>query len=145
MTYSWRVQFSALVGDKLFEAGEVAVRSKIKTQNVIEELELKVEFPDLRKLVNLDKIDFARVLEIRKKAKKFREWLQSESEREREAIWAYHREVARKSGFTNVARHTLKLFGLDWWRCNWWCSWSRPGSRCGPGCCKRCRTGCGSG
>ncbi len=103
---------SALVGDKLFEASEVAVKSKIKTQNVIEELEIKVEFPDLRKFVNLDKIDFNRVLEIRRKATKFREWLQSEAEREREAIWAYHHEVAKASGFANVARHTLKLFGV---------------------------------
>lgn len=69
MTYSWRVQFSALVGDKLFEAGEVAVRSKIKTQNVIEELELKVEFPDLRKLVNLDKIRFCTSFGDKKKGK----------------------------------------------------------------------------
>src|SRR5689334_10552025 len=99
---------SALVGDKLFEAGEVAVKSRIKTQNVIEELEIKVEFPDLRKFVNLDKIDFKRVLEIRKKATKFREWLQSESERDREAIWAYHHEVAKAAGFANIARHTLK-------------------------------------
>lgn len=103
---------SALVGDKLFEASEVAVKSKIKTQNVIEELEIKVEFPDLRKFVNLDKIDFKRVLEIRKKATKFREWLQSESERDREAIWAYHHEVAKAAGFANIARHTLKLFGV---------------------------------
>jgi hypothetical protein len=102
---------SALVGDKLFEAGETAVKQKIKSQNIIEELQLKVEFPDLRSYVNLDKIDFGRVLEIRRKATKFRQWLQSESERDREAIWAYHREVARASGFANVARHTLKLFG----------------------------------
>jgi hypothetical protein len=103
---------SALVGDKLFEASEVAVKSKIKTQNVIKELQIKVEFPDLRKLVNIDKIDFGRVLEIRKKAVNFRQWLQSESERDREAIWAYHHEVAKASGFTNVARHTLKMFGV---------------------------------
>ncbi len=103
---------SALVGDKLFEVAETAVKQKIKSQNIIEELQLKVEFPDLRRHVNLDKIDFARVLEIRKKAIKFRQWLQSESKRDREAIWAYHREVAKASGFTNVALHTLKLFGL---------------------------------
>jgi len=103
---------SALVGDKLFEVAETALEQKIQSQNVIEELQLKVEFPDLRRHVNLDKIDFARVLEIRKKATRFRRWLQTESERDRDAIWAYHREVAKACGFTNVARHTLKLFGL---------------------------------
>lgn len=103
---------STLVGDKLFEAGEAALRSKIRTKNVIEELEVRVEFPDLRRYVNLDKIDFPRVLEIRKKAKKFREWLQSEAERDRDAIIAYHREVAAESGFGNVTRKSIKLFGV---------------------------------
>lgn len=103
---------SALVGDKLFEAEETAVKSKIKTQNVIEELELRVEFPDLRRHVNLDKIDFNRVLDIRKKAKKFRQWLQSEGDRDRDAIIAYHREVAKESGFSNIARRGLRLFGV---------------------------------
>lgn len=103
---------TALVGDKLFEASELTVRSKIRTQNVIEELEGKVEFPDLRRLVNLHEIDFCRVLEIRSKAAKFRQWLQSESERDREAIWSYHTEVARASGFTNVTRNAVKLFGV---------------------------------
>lgn len=103
---------SALVGDKLFEAEQTAVKSKIKARNVIQELELRVEFPDLRRHVNLDKIDFNRILEIRKKAKRFRQWLQSEGDRDRDAIIAYHQEVARESGFTNVARRALRLFGV---------------------------------
>jgi hypothetical protein len=76
---------SAVVGDKLFEAEATAVATKLKPQNIIKELELKVEFPDLRRHVNLDKIDFNHVLSIRKKAKKFRGWLQAEGESRDEA------------------------------------------------------------
>lgn len=97
---------SALVGNKLFEAAETTIKSRIKTRNVIEELEVQVKFPDLRRFVNLDKIDFNRVLEIRKKAKKFRDWLQSEGDRDRDAISAYHHEVAKETGFSNVARYS---------------------------------------
>jgi hypothetical protein len=103
---------SILVGDKLYEAGDVAMRSRMKTRNVIDELEARVEFPDLRRYVNADKIDFPRVLEIRKKAKKFREWLQQEAGRDRDAIIAYHKEVAKESGFTNIGRRALRLFGV---------------------------------
>lgn len=103
---------SAFVGDKLFEAEATAVAAKLKAQNIIEELELRVEFPDLRRYMNLDRIDFNHVLAIRKRAKKFRQWLQSEGERDRDAIIAYHREVASDSGFANVARRGLRLFGV---------------------------------
>jgi hypothetical protein len=103
---------SALVGDKLFEAAETAVKSRTKTRNVIEELEIQVEFPDLRRFVNEDKIDFNRILEIRKKAKKFRGWLQSEGDRDRNAISAYHHEVARETGFSNIGRRALRVFGV---------------------------------
>jgi hypothetical protein len=103
---------SVLVGDKLFEAEDAAVKAQIKPQNIIEQLELKVEFPDLRRHVNLDKIDFAHVLRIRNKAKTFRRWLQSEGDRDRDAIVAYHREVARESGFANIARRGWRVFGV---------------------------------
>ncbi len=103
---------SVLIGDKLFESAETAVRAKIRNRNVIEELEARVEFPDLRRYVNLDKIRFPQVLQIRDKSKKFRDWLQSEADRDRDAIIAYHTEVARASGFTNIARKGLKLFGV---------------------------------
>jgi hypothetical protein len=103
---------STLVGDKLYEAGETALKSKIKTRNVVDELEARVEFPDLRRYVNLDKIDFPQILEIRKKSKKFREWLQKEAGHDRDAIVAYHKEVAMASGFTNIGRTSLRLFGV---------------------------------
>lgn len=103
---------SVLIGDKLFESAETAVRSRVRNRNVIEELEARVEFPDLRRYVNLDRIKFPQVLQIRDKSKKFREWLQSEADRDRDAIIAYHTEVARASGFTNIARRGLKIFGV---------------------------------
>lgn len=73
---------------------------------------MKVEFPDIRRYVNEDKIDFPHVLEIRKKAKRFRQWLQSEGDRQRDIMIAYLSEVAQASGFSKVARRTLKLFGV---------------------------------
>ena len=103
---------SVLVGDKLFEAAEVTTQSKLKSQNVIESLQMKVEFPDVRRYVNEDKIDFPHVLQIRKKAERFRQWLQSEGDRERDVMIAYLSDVAKASGFSKVARRTLKMFGV---------------------------------
>ncbi|MCU1264552.1 MAG: hypothetical protein JWM21_870 [Acidobacteria bacterium] len=103
---------SVLVGNKLFEASETVFKSQLKARNVIEELEVRVEFPDLRKYVNQDKIDFKRVLEIRQRSKKFRQWLQSEADRDRDAIIAYHHEVAEASGFAKVTRRGLRIFGV---------------------------------
>ncbi|MDQ3750405.1 MAG: hypothetical protein M3367_15530 [Acidobacteriota bacterium] len=85
---------------------------QIKIEKIIEKLEAKVEFPNLRRFVNEGKIDFKKVIEIRKKAKQFRYWLQSETERDRDAIIAYHNEVAKASGFTNVGKSVLKIFGV---------------------------------
>lgn len=88
---------SQLVGDKLYEVE----RTHMKTAIIIDQLVEKVEFPNIRQLVNSNKLDVKDILEIRKKAKKFRNWLQSESERDRDAIIAYHHEVSKKSGLTN--------------------------------------------
>lgn len=103
---------SVAVGDKLFEASNLVVDSTTKTRNLIEILEGRVEFPNLRRYINEDRIDFDRVLEIRRKGKKFREWLQTEAERDRDAIFAYHTEVAKESGFVGVGRRALRLFGF---------------------------------
>lgn len=103
---------SVAVGDKLFEAVDMESSSGTKIRNVIEELEIKVEFPDVRRLVNDDRINFDQVAIIRKKAQKFRGWLQTEAERDRDAIIAYHSEVAKESGFAGMARRGLKLFGF---------------------------------
>ncbi len=102
-----------VVGDKLYEISSIEIFKKDrKIQNVIENLQAKVEFPNIQQFVNEDKIDFEKVLEIRKKAKKFREWLQTESERDRDAIIAYHNETAKETGFSKIRSRTLNIFGV---------------------------------
>lgn len=66
----------------------------------------------MRRFVNSDKVDFNKVLEIRDKAKRLREWLQTESDRDTNALVAYHSEVAKQSGFTNIGKKSLKIFGV---------------------------------
>lgn len=99
---------SLLVGDKLFESA----RRLSKTRDVITRLERDVEFPDVRGLVNAGKLSLSDVLRIRAKAKRFRDWLQSEAERDRDALFAYHSEVARESGFRQLGRRALRVFGV---------------------------------
>lgn len=99
---------SVIVGDKLYEAGQVVA----KTKDVIDQLEAEVEFPDVRRLVNEGHLDFKAVLEIRKKAARFRQWLETEGERDRSAIISYHEEVARETGIIRAGRKTLRLFGV---------------------------------
>jgi hypothetical protein len=102
---------SMAVGDKLFEiTREESDPGKI--ERVIDELEIRVEFPDVRRYVNDDRIDFDRALGIRKKASRFRKWLQSEAEHDRDAIIAYHSEIAKQSGFGGMGRRALRLFGF---------------------------------
>ena len=96
-----------LVGDKLYESTEKVA----KAGGLIEELKAKVEFPDVRALVNDGKLGLADVLRIRKKAQRFRTWLQQEPERDRDALIAYHNEVARELGIVTAARKALSIFG----------------------------------
>jgi len=98
---------SVLVGDKLYESNERIT----SPHSIIDQLVAEVEYPDIRKLVNRGKIGLNEVLELRNKAVRFREWLQNESERDRNAIIAYHNEVAKESGWTRGARKTFSLFG----------------------------------
>ena len=99
---------AVLVGDKLYES----TQRVSKTGSVIQELKAKVEFPDVRSLANSGKIDFRYILSIRKKSRKFREWLQQESERDRDAIIAYHNETAREMGLITVGRKSLSILGV---------------------------------
>jgi hypothetical protein len=99
---------SALVGDKLCESGERLDRP----QEIVEQLEAEVEFPDIRQLVNSGRIGLGEVLEFRRRSRRFRRWLQDESERDRNAIIAYHHEVAQESGWVKVGRKALALFGI---------------------------------
>jgi len=99
---------STLVGDKLYE---VDVKMN-RTSKVIEKLKVVVEFPDIRRLVNEKRVTFVEVLKLRKRANRFRNWLQDESERDRDAIIAYHHEVAKEAGLVNLGRKTLRLMGV---------------------------------
>lgn len=97
-----------LVGDKLYESTQQIA----KAGAVIEELKAKVEFPDIRALVNDGNLYLEEILKIRRKARKFRDWLQKESERDRDAIIAYHNEVARELSLVTAGRKTLSIFGV---------------------------------
>ena len=99
---------SVLVGDKLYES----THTNIKSGRVIEVLKEKVDFPDIRYLVNRNKMSLTEIIRIRKKARRFRDWLQVESDRDRDAIIAYHHEVAKESGFIKHGRKVINLFGV---------------------------------
>lgn len=99
---------SIVTGDKLYETGYRV----LKTNSIIDSLQKTVEFPDVRNLVNEAKLSLDDVLFIRNKAGKFRSWLQAEGERDRDALIAYHNEVAKDSGFTKIGRNALNIFGI---------------------------------
>lgn len=100
---------SMLVGDKLYE-GDSRLAAP---HSIIDTLQESVEFPDLRQLVNKGEIDISEILRIRGKAGRFRQWLQDESDRDRDALIAYHNEVAKESGYLKVGRKAVKLFGVQ--------------------------------
>jgi hypothetical protein len=101
----------SIIGDKLFEANQASSKSQTKTRTFIRRLELKAAFPDIRSHVNLDKIDFDKVLRFRRnpKTKKFRRFLKKEADVERDALVAYMDEAALASGFTKVRKRILPL------------------------------------
>lgn len=96
-----------VVGDKLLEGSRV---SKIGV--TIEHLRRSVEFPDVRRHILRGTIEWADVMRIRSKAGRFRGWLQSEADRDRDAIFAYHNEVATEAGFSSGTRKAVSLFGV---------------------------------
>jgi hypothetical protein len=99
---------SVLVGDKLYESGFKV----LKTKSIIDTFQQSVEFPDIRLLTNQAKLGFDEIMHIRSKAEKFRKWLQLEGERDRDALIAYHHEVAKAAGFTKASKKVLSLFGV---------------------------------
>ena len=96
---------SSLVSDKLFEGAQQTKSPQV----ILENLKDIVEFPDIRRLVNEGHMTLDDILEIRRKATRFRKWLQTEGPRDRDAIIAYHQEVARESGLTKAARRAVSL------------------------------------
>lgn len=96
-----------IVGDKLYESAERVA----KAGAVIEQLKRAVEFPDVRQLVNTGVLKLPDILRIRREARRFREWLQNESDRDRDALFAYHTEVGAKLGLPATAAKTLMMAG----------------------------------
>lgn len=122
-TYLWSAQrqncdlylprpISVIVGDKLYEAGQTLTKTPTKAQSVVDQLESEVEFPDLQRWVNEGKIEFKEVLKMRKKAKRFRHWLQTEADKDRNAMVFYMQEAAKESGFTKTGRISVNMFGV---------------------------------
>jgi hypothetical protein len=99
---------SRLVGDKLFESASHSQKLKM----TIENLQVEVEFPSIRTLVNNGTLRLEEILEIRREAIRFRKWLQQESSRDRNAIIAYHNELAKKTGLAKFGRNSLRMFGI---------------------------------
>ncbi len=103
---------SQILGDKLFEIDNLEV-GRLKRKNIIDSIEQTADFPDVYQLVNASKIDFSAVLELRKKGKRFRDWLQQTSGGEDWKVWyAYHNETAKEAGFTRNVRKAIKVFGV---------------------------------
>jgi hypothetical protein len=97
---------SRLLGAKLAEVGARDAR----IHDVIRTVQKQVEFPDVRLVVNGGRIGFGTVLELRRRASRFREWLQQEGEHDRDALISYHQEVASGSTFRKYPAKVLRLF-----------------------------------
>lgn len=97
-----------VVMDKLDES----TSRTIKPSSIIKILEKEVEFPDIRKLINSEILTFKDIVEIRKKSKNFRNWIQDESERDRNALFAYQNEVNIESGLSKFGKKSLSAFGV---------------------------------
>lgn len=98
---------SSLAGDKLYESAKY-----VGVEKIIDQLKAEVAFPDVRARVNSGDLTFSDVLRWRKHSIKFRAWLQDESERDRNAIIAYHNEFGPTSRVEKVGRKSLQLFGI---------------------------------
>lgn len=108
--------FDLFLGDVMSDVtGNTIAEANAKSNSIkktIDMLESKVEYPDIRTAVNSNILNIETVIQIRNKAKKFRNWLQSGADRDRDQIIAYHNEVSKELGFSKFAAGTLKLFGF---------------------------------
>ncbi|MFN0139235.1 MAG: hypothetical protein ACKVQW_04000 [Pyrinomonadaceae bacterium] len=103
---------SQILGDKLFEIDNLEVE-RLKRKNIIDNIEQTADFPDVYQLINGSQIEFSTVLELRKKGKRFRNWLQQTSGGEDWKVWhAYHNETAKEAGFTRNVRKVIRVFGV---------------------------------
>jgi hypothetical protein len=92
------------------ESSDEATKA-IKIGSNIERLKQQVAFPDVRELVNQVYIRISNIIEWRPKATRFRAWLQDTSERDIDAIIAYHNEMGKQIGIGSGLKKILKLFG----------------------------------
>ncbi len=98
---------NSLVNNKLAEINS----TNTKINSVVKELNVKVAFPKISDLVNNNILKFEDIMYIRKNAKKFRGWLQQEGDHDRDAIIAYHNEVAEKTKLTKFGFGLLSITG----------------------------------
>lgn len=94
--------------DYKLDEGNKAARSRA----IMQELIAQVAFPDIRELVNRGEIGVAEILLLRRKAARFREWLRSESQFDRNAVIAYLGELATESGWKNNVSRMISAVGL---------------------------------
>lgn len=99
---------ASIVMNKLSETSTKTV----KPSSIINILENQIEFPDIRNLVNSKTISLKDIMEIRKKSKKFRVWIQSESERDRNVLIAYQNEFTLENDLTKFSKKTVNAFGI---------------------------------
>lgn len=78
-------------------------------RSTIGQLEARVEFPDLVRLVNEGTLGAWDILEIRAKAIRFREWLQSEKDHDRDAVLSYLGQLAETTGLQRLGTHVLRI------------------------------------
>lgn len=101
-------RFAYLVEEKLKDVAKRTVRVKSVVETLVEE----VEFPSISNLYASQRLSITDVLRIRQRAQRFRGWLQSQGERDVNALIAYHNEVAEESRLTNVARKAIRVAGV---------------------------------
>lgn len=104
----------SIVGDKLYEANEAVSKLQANTRTLVRRLELRAAFPDIRRYVNSDKIDMNDVLHLRRSSqtRRFRRFLRTAPETEREALLAYLHESATSAGYTRTPKRVLPLVSI---------------------------------
>lgn len=104
----------SIVGDKLYEANEAVSKLPANTHTLVRRLELRAAFPDIRRYVNTDKIDLNEVLRLRRNSqtRRFRRFLRTAPDTEREALLAYLHESATAAGYTRVPKIVLPLVNI---------------------------------
>lgn len=77
-----------------------------------QELITKVAFPNIRALVNKNQLGVEAVLDLRKHSARFRQWLQSERELQRDPVRAYLGELAEEAGYRKGLGTVVGAAGL---------------------------------